>query len=57
MALPIDTGSSETNICSKFFENRTAEGLLEDGTSPNARIKTNLLSVPALTRFKYCSRQ
>lgn len=57
MALPVDTGCSQTNICSPFCEQGTAEGLLEDGPNPNASPKASLLSVPALTWFKYCCHQ
>lgn len=57
MALPIDTGSFETNICSPFCEHGTAELLLDDGSNPNASTKASLLSVPTLTWFKYCCHQ
>lgn len=49
MVLPVDSGSSQTNICSPFSEHRTAEGLLVDGPNPNASTKSVLLSVPALS--------
>lgn len=57
MALPVDTGSSQRNICSPFCKQGTAGGLLEDGPNPNASSKASLLSVPALTWFKYCCLQ
>lgn len=56
-ALPVHSGSSQTNICSPFCEHGTAEGLLEDGPNPNASTKASLLSVPALTWLKYCCHQ